>query len=129
MKAAANGALNLSIPDGWWAEAWTDHNRLADPIGWSIEAVPAADEEQDRVDAEALVGLLEQEVVPLYYARDREGMPVGWLDRVRASIRQLLPVYSTHRMVRDYFESSYLAAHRAGRAGDSAGFGAEASAD
>src|SRR4030095_16254439 len=60
MKAAANGALNLSIPDGWWAEAWTDHNHAAHPIGWSIDAVH--DGAQDVADADALYGLLESDV-------------------------------------------------------------------
>ena len=124
MKAMANGALNLSIPDGWWAEAWTEHNRLNDPVGWSIApggAPSEADlpehgpgssagdrEELDARDAEALYDLLESEVVPLYYERDEEGLPAAWMERVRSAIRQLVPFFNTHRMVAEYVEQAYL---------------------
>jgi glycogen phosphorylase len=116
MKAAANGALNLSIPDGWWAEAWAEHNGLDAPIGWSIEANAAGEGDQDRADAEALFQLLEHEVVPLFYDRDEHGLPRGWLERVLASVRQVVPFFNTHRMVRDYTELCYLPAAAAGAA-------------
>jgi starch phosphorylase len=112
MKAAANGALNLSIPDGWWAEAWTDHNNLAHPIGWSIDA-PHVEEGQDKADAEALYTLLESDVVPLFFRRDEQGLPREWLERVRASILQNVPFFNTHRMVGDYTNEAYLPAHKA----------------
>ncbi|HET9986583.1 MAG TPA: alpha-glucan family phosphorylase [Longimicrobiales bacterium] len=112
MKAAANGALNLSIPDGWWAEAWTDHNACAsEPVGWSIQAVPGLATDADDADAEALFRLLEREVLPLFGEVNDEGLPVRWLERVRSAVRQLAPVYSTHRMVRDYVEGMYVPAH------------------
>ena len=117
MKAAANGALNLSIPDGWWAEAWEEHNRLPEPIGWSIEAGVQADAldldgpeagrlERDRADAAALYDLLENEVVPLFHG----GKGREWAERMRAGIRQLGGFFNTHRMVREYVEVAYLPA-------------------
>ncbi|HSJ33402.1 MAG TPA: alpha-glucan family phosphorylase [Longimicrobiales bacterium] len=120
MKAAANGALNLSIPDGWWAEAWEDHNRLPEPIGWSIVAGAQADTidldgpeagrlERDRADAAALYDLLETEVVPLFHQRP-DGINRQWVERSRAAIRQLGGYFNTHRMVREYVEIAYLLA-------------------
>jgi glycogen phosphorylase len=122
MKAAANGGLNLSIPDGWWAEAWTEHNRLPEPIGWCIEAgvqAGAADVmgpeagrvERDRADADALFDLLENDVVPLFHAQ-RNGVSRAWAARMRSAIRQCGGYFNTHRMVRDYVEIAYLPAAR-----------------
>ncbi|HEY0672912.1 MAG TPA: alpha-glucan family phosphorylase [Longimicrobiales bacterium] len=112
MKAAANGALNLSIPDGWWAEAWQEHNNLEHPIGWSID-VGHLGEGQDRADADELYRLLESDVVPLYFKRDEHGVPRDWCERVKASILQNVPYFNTHRMVADYTRDAYLPAHRA----------------
>jgi starch phosphorylase len=109
MKAAANGALNLSIPDGWWAEAWTDHNHATHAIGWSIEPVSA--DMHDPGDADALYTLLENDVVPVFHQRDLHGVPLEWTERVRASIRQIVPYFNTHRMVREYMERCYGPAH------------------
>ena len=115
MKAAANGALNLSILDGWWAEAWAEHNALPHPIGWCIETPTAGDDrEQDRRDAEALYELLESEVIPLFYRSAGDALPIEWCERIRASIRQILPFFNTHRMVAEYTERAYAAAHAAG---------------
>lgn len=113
MKAAANGALNLSIPDGWWAEAWQEHNNLAAPIGWSIDAGHVA-EGQDRADADALLDLLEKEVVPTFNERDANGVPQRWLQMVRASIQQNVPFFNTHRMVAEYVKDAYVPANRNG---------------
>jgi starch phosphorylase len=110
MKAAANGALNLSIPDGWWAEAWTDHNRLPHPPGWSIDAAPDPDH-QDQRDADALFTLLENEVAPLFLERDERGLPRAWTERIRSSLRQVVPFFNTHRMVAQYLEQVYLPSH------------------
>ncbi|MGQ0813004.1 MAG: alpha-glucan family phosphorylase [Gemmatimonadota bacterium] len=112
MKAAANGALNLSIPDGWWAEAWDEHNDDQHPIGWSI-ATPHVGEGQDRADAEALFTLLEQKVVPLFAERDGAGVPNGWCERMRSSIQKVVPYFNTHRMVGEYASEAYLPAHKA----------------
>ena len=111
MKAAANGALNLSIPDGWWAEAWEEHNDLDHPIGWSISA-PHVGEGQDRSDADALYALLETDVVPLFFERNEQGVPENWCARVKASIQQVVPYFNTHRMVQDYVSVTYLPAKR-----------------
>ncbi|HSL71277.1 MAG TPA: alpha-glucan family phosphorylase, partial [Longimicrobiales bacterium] len=111
MKAAANGALNLSVPDGWWAEAWASHNRLPNPPGWAIESTPEHADAQDQADAEALYRLLEQDVVPLFLERDADDLPVEWCERVRSCLRQIVPFFNTHRMVAEYLETMYLPAH------------------
>lgn len=113
MKAAINGGLNLSILDGWWAEAWTDHNRMVEPIGWAVQGgAPAGADTatRDRADAEDLYRLLEEDVVPLFHERGPDGLPERWIERIRATLRQVAPYFSTHRMVREYVEELYLPA-------------------
>jgi starch phosphorylase len=112
MKAAANGVLNLSVLDGWWDEAWRDSVPKADLIGWSIGRGEAYEdtEHQDRVEAEALYHLLEQDVVPTFYDRGDDGLPHGWIARMRASIEALCHFFNTHRMVCDYTERFYVPA-------------------
>jgi starch phosphorylase len=107
MKSAANGGLNLSIADGWWAEAWTGHNALAHPIGWAVESAGVDASGQDAADAETLYRLLEYEIVPLFYERDEAGIAIGWLDRVRSSIAQVCGFFNTDRMVGEYGRSVY----------------------
>ncbi|MDX6554619.1 MAG: glycogen phosphorylase [Miltoncostaeaceae bacterium] len=108
MKAAMNGVLNLSILDGWWPEAY-------DPTcGWAIAAADGSGGDDDEVDGETLYGLLEREVVPRYYARDLDGRPTGWLAMMRRSIIRVGGQFTSHRMVQDYVEKTYLPAHRAG---------------
>lgn len=118
MKAAANGALNVSILDGWWAEAWTDHNRFPQPIGWAIPDSDGSDSEQDDADSDAVYRILESEVVPLFHDRDEHGIPVAWCERIRASIRQTVPFFNTDRMVREYVDGFYLPAHLRAAPGD-----------
>ena len=113
MKSAANGGLNLSIPDGWWAEAWEDHNDMAAPPGWSIDA-PSVTEGQDAADAEVLFNLLEREVVPLFYERNEKNVPVRWCHRIYNALRELSAFFNTHRMVCDYVEHAYLPANAEG---------------
>ncbi len=110
MKAAANGALNVSVLDGWWCEGY------APDTGWAIGRgeVYADTEEQDRVESEALFSLLESEIIPLYYGRDKGGLPRDWIGMMKTSIRKLGAGFNTHRMVREYAETCYLPAHRAG---------------
>jgi starch phosphorylase len=102
MKAALNGGLNLSVLDGWWCEGYNGSN------GWAIDGSmlddPAA---QDERDASALYDLLENEVRPLFFARDANGIPIGWLARVRASLRTLGPRFSSNRMTDDYVTEIY----------------------
>lgn len=110
MKAAANGALNVSILDGWWAEGY------ARDTGWPIGDTEgfADQDEQDRVECEALFNVLEREVVPMFYDRERSGLPREWVGMMKASIQKLGPQFSMHRMVREYTEKMYVPAHLAG---------------
>jgi starch phosphorylase len=110
MKAAMNGALNLSILDGWWAEGY------APEVGWAIggHAVLADGEAQDAADAADLYRLLEDEVVPRFHERDGGGPPRAWIGMMRAAAADARSRFSTHRMVREYTEALYLPAHRDG---------------
>jgi starch phosphorylase len=112
MKAALNGALNLSILDGWWDE-WYDGNN-----GW---AIPSADgvadpDRRDELEAAALYDLLCQSVAPLFYDRDAAGLPRRWLEMVAHTLRTLGPRAQATRMVREYVTEFYLPAARSSRA-------------
>jgi starch phosphorylase len=111
MKAAANGALNLSTLDGWWDEAWREADSHL--IGWAIgrDESYATQEMQDLVEAEALYELLEGDVVPTFYQRGPDRLPRQWIERMKASLAGLCYNFNTHRMVREYVESFYLPAH------------------
>jgi starch phosphorylase len=115
MKAALNGALNLSILDGWWNE-WFDGRN-----GWAIPTADTAADETERDDAEAgaLYDLIEHELVPLFYAR-QEGVPAGWLAMVRHTMTDLGRKVTSDRMVREYVTDLYApaAAHAAELAAD-----------
>lgn len=106
MKVLANGGLNLSELDGWWAEAYQP------ACGWAIGGDTRSD---DAVDAERLYRLLEEEVVPAFYARDARGVPQSWVQRMRASMSQLAPRFSSNRMLLEYLEDFYQPAIRAFR--------------
>lgn len=110
MKAAVNGALNVSILDGWWAEGSDLDTGWA--IGGSEEYTDT--EEQDQVECEALFNLLEREIVPLYYKRDRSDLPREWIGMMKSAVRKLGAVFNTNRMVGEYAERFYLAAHQVG---------------
>ena len=102
MKAVINGGLNLSVLDGWWAEAYDGTN------GWALPGDVSHDAwTQDGRDAATLYRLLEQEVVPAFYDRDADGLPRAWLARIRASIRTLAPAFTAGRMLEDYVERIY----------------------
>jgi glycogen phosphorylase len=105
-KVILNGGLNLSILDGWWAEAYDGTNGFA--IGDETEHSNWA--EQDHIDAKALYEALERQVVPLFYARDADGIPHGWVERQKRAIRTLAWRFSGHRMLKDYTLGSYLPA-------------------
>ena len=103
MKSAINGGLQLSVLDGWWAEAYREGN------GWALSGEVDADlEAQDARDGAELHRLLAEEVVPLFYERDEDGLPQRWLALMRASLRSLAVDYNAHRMLRDYRERVYL---------------------
>jgi starch phosphorylase len=97
MKSAANGGLNLSVLDGWWAEGH-------DPAGgWAIDGGVDHDHwAQDERDGAELYRLLEEEVAPGFYTRDEAGLPRDWIARVRVTLKTLLPQFSAARMVHDY---------------------------
>jgi len=103
MKAAINGVLNLSVPDGWWAEVVDGSN------GWAIgEAYdPACVELQNAGDRQALMTLLRDLVLPTYQQRDAEGLPRHWLAMMRSSIATTLSRYSSLRMTNQYYERFY----------------------
>jgi len=109
MKAAMNGALHMSVLDGWWAEAY------APGVGWAIGGGETYADEgyQDFVESRAIYDLLEQEIVPLYYTRDKLELPRGWIGRMKASVKALAPRFSSHRMVMDYAERRYVAGMKA----------------
>lgn len=100
MKVLVNGGINLSELDGWWAEAYTPQ------VGWALG--DGDNPGQDEVEASALYDLLEQEVIPEFYARDHRGIPLTWTAKIRESMARLTPYYSSNRAVREYTESYYL---------------------
>lgn len=104
MKAAMNGLPNLSILDGWWDEA--DYTAT----GWAIGQgeIYEDQEYQDEVEANALYDLLEQEILPLFYNRDNNGVPRGWVQKMKNAIRLNLPQFNTARMLRDYSMNGYF---------------------
>jgi starch phosphorylase len=106
MKAAINGTPHLSIGDGWWAEGFTGAN------GWLIEghADPGDQGAQDWADAQALYKTLEEQVVPTFYERGRDGIPHRWLEVVKQSMRTVVPRFSARRMVKEYVREMYLPA-------------------
>lgn len=102
-KIVGHGGLNLSILDGWWCEGYNGKNGFA--IG--KEDSKLSRDEQDTQDAQSLYDMLEKQVVPEFYERNADGIPKAWIERIRHSIKTLMPVYNTHRMVRDYVEKYY----------------------
>ena len=103
MKAGANGGLNVSILDGWWDEAYRPE------LGWAIPSAATLDrpEVDDRAEAENLYRLLEREVLPVFFDRDKDGIPQRWVEMMRASIRHTATTFAARRMVIDYFNLAY----------------------
>jgi starch phosphorylase len=97
MKAAANGALNLSVLDGWWLEGYNGHNGW----GWGTNG------DSDDLDAATLYDLIETEVAPLYYDTDDDGLPTRWIGMMAESLATLVGPFSTTRMLREYTERAY----------------------
>ena len=113
MKAALNGALNCSVLDGWWDECYDPDT----PNGW---AITSADDDPDYArrdarEAVSLFGLLEREIVPLFYQRDADGLPLGWIEMIKNNWRTLGPFVTAARMVRDYTTELYEPAAADGR--------------
>ncbi len=111
MKAAANGGLNVSVLDGWFAEAWADHGS---EIGWAVgHGEEYQDASGDAREAELLYDALEREIVPLFFSRDGLGkLPRGWIGRMKTVIADLAPRYNTARMVREYAKRFYVSGIR-----------------
>jgi len=109
MKSAPNGGINLSVLDGWWREGYNGSN------GWAIgaEIDNGTTEFQNEVDASSLYQLLENQIVPLYYAKPDGKLPLAWLQLMRESIRSVTPVFNTQRMVKEYTEQLYIPAAQA----------------
>jgi starch phosphorylase len=105
-KAVLNGALNLSVLDGWWAEAYNGMNGFSIGNGTSHANV----ETNDDRDGKDLLKALADEVIPLFYKRDADGLPQQWIERMTNSIATLAPRFSAHRMVIDYVQKAYLVA-------------------
>ena len=115
MKVLVNGGLNLSELDGWWAEAYSAE------VGWALgDGCEHAEPDWDAREAEALYAILENDIIPLFYARDAHGIPRAWVARIRASMARLAPHFSSNRMLCEYIECVYVPAaaafrRRAGR--------------
>jgi glycogen phosphorylase len=111
MKVLVNGGLNLWELDGWWAEAYRPE------VGWVLGdgQEHGDDPAWDAIDAERLDDLLEQEVIPEFYARDEYGIPTAWVKRIRESVARLTPRFSTTRSVSEYTERHYIPAAAAYR--------------
>jgi glycogen phosphorylase len=106
MKAAINGVPNLSVLDGWWVEGYNGGN------GWAIgdEIVRENEHEQNWADANSLYEQLEREIVPLFYDRDRDNIPRGWVEVMREAIRSSAPHFGTRRMLKEYARKLYVPA-------------------
>jgi starch phosphorylase len=106
MKVIYNAGLNCSIPDGWWAEAYRPE------VGWSIGNGEEYDKEQwehqDYIESQALYNILEQDIIPLFYNQTRDGLPRNWISRVKHSMTELAPFFTTYRMVQQYTDQFYM---------------------
>ena len=102
-KAEMNGVVNLSVKDGWWLEGYREG------AGWALTEKRTYQNQgyQDRLDAATIYGLLENEIIPLYYDKDKDGISKGWLKVVRNSIAQIAPHYTMKRQLDDYYEKFY----------------------
>jgi starch phosphorylase len=108
MKAALNGALNFSILDGWWREAYDGQNGWAIGEDRGLDSQSEADSVQDEQDAASLYDVLENGIIPLYYDRDAREISHLWVARIKASMKTIIPQFSTRRMVKEYVERMYV---------------------
>ncbi len=102
-KAAMNGTLNFSVLDGWWAEGYRPK------AGWAIKEERTYDDQryQDELDAETIYNTFENEVIPLYFNRDKDGVPCEWIQCMKNDMMQIAPFYTMKRMLDDYFSQYY----------------------
>jgi starch phosphorylase len=101
MKVLANGGLNVSVLDGWWAEAYSPE------VGWMLGGGKDHEYDDDQADAQQLYSVLENEIIPEFYLRDASGVPQQWVKRMRISMAHLAPQFSCNRMVHEYVENIY----------------------
>ena len=103
MKAAINGALNVSTLDGWWCEGYKPDG------GWAVGVEKTYNDQgyQDTVEAQAVYNLLENEIIPLFYTRSADDLPRAWIHRVKNSVKWIAPRFNTHRMVAEYVQKFY----------------------
>lgn len=108
MKIIANGGLNLSVLDGWWDEAYNYQ------VGWKIGNGEEYDnlDYQDEVESRLIYEIIEKEIVPLFYNRSEGKLPRGWIQMMKNSMKQLGPIYNTHRMVQEYAQKFYFASYQ-----------------
>ena len=102
-KAEMNGVVNLSVLDGWWLEGYREG------AGWALteKRTYQNQEYQDRLDAATIYSLLENEIVPLYYNKDKKGISKGWVKVIKNSIAQIAPHYTMKRQLDDYYSKFY----------------------
>ena len=103
MKAAMNGVLNVSVPDGWWDEAFEPS------LGWAIGKgeVYEDSERQDDIECKALYDLLERQIIPLFYDRGRDGLPREWIGMMKSSVGTIGRQFNSHRMLMEYHNLFY----------------------
>jgi starch phosphorylase len=108
-KVCFNGGINCSVLDGWWCEGYQVGADGKGINGWAIgEDAHTSDQElQDRIDSQSLYQLLEEEIIPLYYDQDANGVPHRWVQMMKASIRTNAPLFNTDRMIADYVTQMY----------------------
>ena len=102
-KAVLNGALHFSVLDGWWAEGYVKG------AGWAIEEERSYENQdyQDELDAETIYSLIENEITPAFYDRDKDGIPASWIKYMKKSIAEVAPRFTMNRMLVDYAEKYY----------------------
>jgi len=103
-KAVMNGVVNFSVLDGWWAEGYVEK------AGWALseEATFENPQFQDELDAEIIYDVLKDEIIPMFYNRDRQGVPSKWVSYIKNTIAEIAPLFNTKRMLDDYFEQYYI---------------------
>lgn len=106
MKVPLNGGINCSILDGWWVEAYRDNPNSGWALGSEVDEYENQNM-QDEADAQSIYLTLEKELVPLFYERNKQGIPERWLKMVRESMKTVAAQFSTHRMVQDYTTTYY----------------------
>ena len=107
MKAVMNGVLNFSVLDGWWVEGYRPG------AGWALPQERVYDNQdfQDELDADTIYHILEEEIVPMFYKRDQNGVPADWVRTIKNSISGIAPLFTMKRMLNDYFRRFYNKQH------------------